>query len=74
MYKRQVPEVVHADAGKVEFSFRTDAVYHDKVIVVRSGEQQIARFKRRILSPGEMEKITVDTKLAQGETVIGLED
>ena len=69
-----VPEVVHADAGKVEFSFRTDAVYHDKVIVVRSGEQQIARFKRRILSPGEMEKITVDTKLAQGEIVIGLED
>lgn len=39
--------------------FRVNRVCKDSEIVVTSGEEQIARFRREYLAPGEMEQITL---------------
>ena len=51
--------------------FRVNRVMKDAVIRVRSGEKQIARFKREHMAPGEMEHIMLPEKLlAQAEESI----
>lgn len=43
----------------VELSFRVRQVYQDVAILIRDGEQQIAKFKREHVAPGEMEKVVL---------------
>ena len=53
-------------AGKgVELSFRPRRIYHECRITVKSGDAQIAAFKREHMAPGEMEKITLPAVLLQ---------
>ncbi|MEG2882832.1 MAG: FAD-dependent oxidoreductase, partial [Christensenella sp.] len=47
----------------LEIFFRVNDVYHNVDIVVKSGDGQIARFKRDFVVPGEMEKIRIPKKL-----------
>jgi len=51
--------------------FRVNRVCKDSEILVTSGEEQIARFKREHLAPGEMEQITLPCVLLDkaGETL-----
>nr|WP_319489781.1 FAD-dependent oxidoreductase [uncultured Caproiciproducens sp.] len=42
-----------------EIFFRVNNVYKDVVIKVTEGENEIARFKREHMAPGEMEKISI---------------
>jgi hypothetical protein len=58
-------------------SFRVRAISKNAAIVVKSGDTQIARFKREHLAPGEMEhivlpKVLVD-KAPVDELVISVE-
>ena len=42
----------------LNFGLQTDGIHHQKsAIVVADGENQIAKFKREHMAPGEMEKI-----------------
>lgn len=56
-----VPQRVRVEnVGKsLDIFFRVRQVYHTSVIVVRCGGQQLARYKRDHLAPGEMEKISL---------------
>ena len=48
---------------QVEIFFRVNNVYKNMAIRVTSGEQQIARFKREHMAPGEMERILIPKML-----------
>lgn len=57
--------------------FRVNRVYGDSEIVVSSGGEQIACFKREHLAPGEMEQITLPRVLldrAKGELTVGIRE
>ena len=57
----------HIRTGRVEklceLFFRVNRVCKDSEILVASGEEQIARFRREHLAPGEMEHITLPRAL-----------
>ncbi|MDQ0149510.1 NAD(P)/FAD-dependent oxidoreductase [Eubacterium multiforme] len=63
-----VPQRVNVDAidGSMTVFMRVNNIYHDKVLVVREGDRQIASFKRSHLAPAEMEKIILPKKLLEG--------
>ncbi len=44
---------------KLDIFMRVDRVYEDHIIILTNGDREIARFKERHLTPGEMLKITV---------------
>ena len=52
-------------ADKAPLRFRVDNVYRDKCITVRVGDRQVARLRRRILTPGEMETVLMRTEWLQ---------
>lgn len=60
-----------------EIFFRVRKIYKYSKIVVKSGETQLASFKREHLAPGEMEHITLPKVLldkASGEIVVSVEE
>ena len=74
-----VPQRIRPEAvGKgVTVFFRVSRVMKDAVIRVRSGERQIARFRRERMAPGEMEHIFLPEKLlsqAEGSLTVSAEE
>ena len=65
-----VPQRVTIDAidGTMTVFMRVNNIYHDKALVVREGDKEIASFKRKHLAPSEMEKILLPKKLLEGVT------
>ncbi len=63
-----VPQRFNADAidGSMTVFMRVNNIYHDKALVVREGDREIASFKRKHLAPSEMEKIILPKKLLEG--------
>ena len=63
-----VPQRLNVDAidGSMTVFMRVNNIYHDKALVVREGDRQIASFKRQHLAPSEMEKIILPKKLLEG--------
>lgn len=63
-----VPQRVTVDAidGSMTVFMRVNNIYHDKALVVREGDREIASFKRKHLAPSEMEKIILPKKLLEG--------
>ncbi|MBY0753884.1 FAD-dependent oxidoreductase [Clostridium sardiniense] len=63
-----VPQRVTVDAidGSMTVFMRVNNIYHDKALVVREGDKEIASFKRKHLAPSEMEKIILPKKLLEG--------
>lgn len=63
-----VPQRVNIDAidGSMTVFMRVNNIYHDKALVVREGDREIASFKRQHLAPSEMEKILLPKKLLEG--------
>ena len=54
-----VPQYIKRNAGAVTIRFRVSDVFSDATIVVREGETVLKRIKKRVLAPGEMEKVTL---------------
>lgn len=52
-----VPQKIRKDADGAEIFFRVRRIFKKSAIVVADGENQIAKFKREHMAPGEMEKI-----------------
>lgn len=62
---------------KLTVFMRVNNIYHDKVLVVRSNDEVIAKFKRAHLAPSEMEKVVLSKVLldkVKGDITISLED
>lgn len=73
-----VPQRFTVDAidGNMTVFMRVNNIYHDKALVVREGDREIASFKRKHLAPSEMEKIILPKKLLEdvkGDITISLE-
>ena len=74
-----VPQKVRPAAvdKKLEIFFRVRQVYGNSAVVVESGGEPLARFKREHLAPGEMEHITLPAALlakAKGALQVAVEE
>jgi NADPH-dependent 2,4-dienoyl-CoA reductase/sulfur reductase-like enzyme len=74
-----VPQRLNIDdvQDKLTIFMRVNNIYHDKALVVRSGDEVIAKFKRDHLAPSEMEKVILGKVLLdkiKGDITISLED
>lgn len=74
-----VPQRLNIDdvQDKLTIFMRVNNIYHDKVLVVRSGDEVIAKFKRAHLAPSEMEKVVLGKVLLdkiKDDITISLED
>ena len=68
---------VNDASDKLTVFMRVNNIYHDKALVVRSGDEVIAKFKRTHLAPSEMEKVVLSKVLldkVKGDITISLED
>ena len=48
---------------KVTLRFRVDNIYKDRSIVLKLGDEEIIRRKKKVLAPGEMEQLVVDSSM-----------
>lgn len=74
-----VPQRIRREAAGdgVQIFFRVNRTFGKSAIAVKSGGQQIARFRRDHMAPGEMEHIQVPGKLlalASGELTVSAEE
>lgn len=58
-----VPQKIRKAADEAEIFFRVRQIFKNSAIVVMDGENQLAKFKREHLAPGEMEKIKIPNAL-----------
>lgn len=56
-----VPQIIHPNnvEQKLELFLRVDGVYQDMDLVLKSGNKEIKRYKKRHLAPAEMERIII---------------
>ena len=74
-----VPQRLNVDdaSDKLTVFMRVNNIYHDKALVVRCGDEVIAKFKRAHAAPSEMEKVVLSKVLldkVKGDITISLED
>ncbi len=55
-----VPQVMDIGQGDTKIFLRSDNVYRDAYVTVTAGGRQLARQRKRIVTPGEMETIVLD--------------
>ncbi len=53
---------------KLDIFMRVDRVYNDRLIILENNRRELARFKERHLTPGEMIKITVKKETFENTT------
>ncbi len=69
-----VPQRISADAqGKIDVYFRVGNAYRPAKVVVRCGEEVLATRRKQIMTPGEMEKITIDAAKITGDITLAME-
>lgn len=74
-----VPQKLNVDdvEDRLTIFMRVNNIYHNKVLVVRSKEEVIAKFKRAHLAPSEMEKVVLGKAFLdkiKSDITISLED
>ena len=70
-----VPQRLTAQSeGKIDVYFRVGSAYRPATLIARCGDQVIARRKKTIMTPGEMEKIELDASLITGDVTLELEE
>lgn len=61
-----------AAQGKVDLYFRVGDAYKPARLTVTSGDTVLINRKKQVMTPGEMEKITIDTAKLQGDVVLSV--
>ena len=61
-----------AAAGKLDIYFRVGAAYRGATLEVLSGDQVIFSRKKQIMTPGEMEKVTIEAEKIDGDVTVRL--
>ena len=70
-----VPQRVTGKAsGSVDIYFRVGSAYKPATVIVRCGGQIIARRRKSIMTPGEMEKISVDAAQITGDLTLSIQE
>lgn len=67
-----VPQVIDIAQGDNKVFLRSDNVYRDCYVTVTVGSQELSRQKKRIVTPGEMEIVSLDIQdltAADGDTI-----
>lgn len=65
--------IVAGDAGKLDVYFRVDAAYRNPSVQVLCGDKVLYSRKKQIMTPGEMEKMTLDQGLITGDITVRLD-
>ena len=66
---------IHKNAeGKIDVYFRVGSAYRPAKLLVKCGEDVIMNKKKAIMTPGEMEKITLDAEKITGDIVLTMEE
>ena len=66
-----VPQRIRKGAqGKIDLFFRVGKVCKPGVLTVKCGGKVIATRKKLVMTPGEMEKVTIDTSELNGDEVL----
>ena len=55
-----VPQVITQNTGKVTLRFRVGNVYRDATLLATSGGKVLKKIKKKVLAPGEMEKLELN--------------
>ncbi len=70
-----VPQRISNGAkGKIDVYFRVGSAYRPASLVVKCGEEVLLRRKKAIMTPGEMEKITLDAERISGDITLAIEE
>jgi NADPH-dependent 2,4-dienoyl-CoA reductase/sulfur reductase-like enzyme len=70
-----VPQRVASDLqGEMELYFRVGAVYRPATLIVKCDGEVLARRKRPIMAPGEMEKVVVALRGGEGDITLEIEE
>ena len=68
-----VPQRIHKDkTGKVDLYFRVGAAYKPAQLNIYSGDSLIASRKKAVMTPGEMEKVTLDMDKVKDDLVLSI--
>ena len=68
-----LPQRISKDAqGDIDLYFRVDSVYKGAKVEVLSGNEVIYSRKKQIMTPGEMEKLTVSAEKLSGDITVRL--
>ena len=66
-----VPQRVSKDmSGKLDLYFRVGSAYKGATLIARCGDEVLLKRKKQIMTPGEMEKITVDADKITADVVL----
>lgn len=70
-----VPQRVHAGtSGKLDLYFRVDAAYRPASLKVWCDGKLLAKGKKQIMTPGEMEKVQIDAQAVTGDVTVALDE
>ncbi|OQB24319.1 MAG: Thioredoxin reductase [Firmicutes bacterium ADurb.Bin182] len=73
-----VPHKIRKEAskGKIEFYFRVNESFKNRSVIIESNNFTLARFKRKVMVPGEMERVTLDRACIpeSGEITVKIEN
>ena len=69
-----VPQQIHGGgSGKIDLYFRVGQVCRPASLTVRCGDQVLLTRKKLVMTPGEMEKISVDASKITGDVTLSVE-
>lgn len=70
-----VPQHISADAeGKIDVYFRVGSAYRPATVCVKCGSETVMTRKKQIMTPGEMEKISIDMSRITGDITLEIEE
>ena len=69
-----VPQRLVKGEGKAALYFRVSAAFQPARLTVTSGDKEIKSVKKRIMTPGEMEKTVIDLGDVTGDVVVRVEE
>ncbi len=69
-----VPQRLVKGEGKAALYFRVSAAFQPERLTVTSGGKEIKSVKKRIMTPGEMEKTVIDLGDVTGDVVVRVEE
>ncbi|MDO4355528.1 MAG: FAD-dependent oxidoreductase [Clostridia bacterium] len=69
-----VPQRVHAGgSGKLDLYFRVGKVCRPAALTVRCGDQVLLTRRKPVMTPGEMEKVTIDASKITGDVALSVQ-
>ncbi len=70
-----VPQHISASAeGNIDIYFRVGSAYRPATLAVKCGDTVVMTRKKQIMTPGEMEKISVDMSKITGDVTLEIEE